>query len=184
MRGLGHTSLPFFFKKQKNDFLATRRSAGAAPILLVVKVPQHFLGFSGSVEKSGFYFADRYQKQRNGGFLCEEQSDCRVLGSAGGCWRRRGIHTRAAGRMAEPGGGAGGAWFAASIIHARRKRFLYSCKTAACATGSTGGTPLRGSGFGTPCPSASLCLVEGRGWERHWLSWENTGKLLWDLFHP
>ena len=39
-------------------------------MLLVVKVPQRFLGSSGSVEKSGFYFADHYQKQRNGCFCC------------------------------------------------------------------------------------------------------------------
>lgn len=63
-------------------------------------------------------------------------------------------------------------WFAASIIHAKRKHFLYSCKTcgdlqeqwcrlcsaqhAACSSpccGELRGTPLRGSGFGTLCPS-------------------------------
>lgn len=41
----------FSKKKKKKIFLAMRRSTGAAPILLVVKVPQHFLGTSGSVEK-------------------------------------------------------------------------------------------------------------------------------------
>lgn len=66
------THIPAFFFK-KNDFLATRRNAGAAPILLVVKVPQHFLGSSGSVEKSGFYFADHYQKQRNGCFCLKSK---------------------------------------------------------------------------------------------------------------
>lgn len=34
-------------------------------------------------------------------------------------------------------------------------------RAAARAAGSIGGTPLQGSGFGTLCPSASLCKVEG-----------------------
>lgn len=79
-RALGHAALPGFIIL----FLATRRNAGTAPTLLVVKVPQHFPGSSGSVEKSGFYFADRYQKQSNPGF-CSEQSGCRVFGTARCC---------------------------------------------------------------------------------------------------
>lgn len=67
-----HARITAFFSRI-NDFLATRRRAGAAPILLVVKVPQHFLGSSGSVEKSGFYFADHYQKQRNGCFCLKSK---------------------------------------------------------------------------------------------------------------
>lgn len=62
-------------------------------------------------------------------------------------------------------------------------------RAAARVAGSIRGTPLRGSGFGTLCPSASLCKVEGRRCERCWSSRENralkkSGKLLWDLFHP
>lgn len=126
-----HPCLSFNKTKNNNkkDFLATRRSAGAAPILLVVKVPQHFLDSSGSVGKSGFYFADHYQKQRNGCFCSQSKVAAGCSGApAAACASAVSVPGAAPAQVPQQSWG-GGCVLCSHITHTERKQLLYSCQT-------------------------------------------------------